>query len=198
MNIQKSTAKIPISRTRNYATIIYPESAPADWLEKLDALHIPAFLSPLHDKDKLPDGSFKKAHYHLLLSFSSVKTKKQAEAIFSTIGGVGTEIVNCLSAYARYLVHMDNPEKAQYNPDDVIVFAGADYNAVTYVPEDDISIIADIIDYIDTNQITSFAKLARLCKDNNPEWLRILVLKKTTYFFFQYLRSREWDTEHHF
>ena len=130
--MSKSSTKVPIARTRNYATIIYPESAPVDWIAKLEALHIPALVSPLHDKDKLPDGTLKKAHYHLLLSFGSVKTKKQAEAVFNIIGGVGTEVVNCLSAYARYLIHMDNPEKAQYSKEDVVALSGANFEAVSY------------------------------------------------------------------
>ena len=43
-------------RTRNFATVVYPESAPADWMERLDQYHIAALVSPLHDKDKNPSG----------------------------------------------------------------------------------------------------------------------------------------------
>ena len=28
------------ARTRNFATVVYPESAPADWMERLDQYHI--------------------------------------------------------------------------------------------------------------------------------------------------------------
>ena len=52
------------SRVRNYATIVYQESAPAGWLDILDELHIPAFVSPLHDKDLNKEGEIKKAHWH--------------------------------------------------------------------------------------------------------------------------------------
>lgn len=191
--MSKSSTKVPIARTRNYATIIYPESAPVDWIAKLEALHIPALVSPLHDKDKLPDGTLKKAHYHLLLSFGSVKTKKQAEAVFNIIGGVGTEVVNCLSAYARYLIHMDNPEKAQYSKEDVVALSGANFEAVSYIPDDDLNIIRDMIRFIRDNQIISFSRFVDLCANNNPEWLKILTVKKISLFFFQYIKSLAWD-----
>ena len=52
-------------RTRNFATVIYPESAPSDWKEILNQEFIPAFISPLHDRDTNPTGEPKKPHYHV-------------------------------------------------------------------------------------------------------------------------------------
>ena len=55
-------------RTRNYATIVYPESAPKNWLDILREMKFNVLVSPLHDKDVNPeDGEIKKAHYHVLL-----------------------------------------------------------------------------------------------------------------------------------
>ena len=62
-----------VGRTRNFATVVYPDSAPADWKEKLDQLHVAAFISPLHDKDINPNGEPKKAHYHVLVMFEGQK-----------------------------------------------------------------------------------------------------------------------------
>lgn len=47
-------------RTNVFATIVYPESAPADWIQIIKDTHVPTLISPLHDKDILPDGSPKK------------------------------------------------------------------------------------------------------------------------------------------
>ena len=44
-----------ISRTRNYATVVYPESAPENWLSILSDSHVPCFVSPLHDLDLNPN-----------------------------------------------------------------------------------------------------------------------------------------------
>ncbi len=185
--------KETVSRTRNYATIVYSESAPQDWQEILASLHIPALISPLHDRDMTADGEIKKPHYHVIVMFSGVKTQKQAKDIMTKIGGVGAEAVNSLTAYARYLIHEDNPDKAQYSANDVVALSGADYETITYIPPDELSVIVDIIDYIYKNQIRSFARLVNVCKNKNKEWLRVIVLKKTSYFFFQYIKSLAWD-----
>ena len=57
------------SRTRNFASIVYPESAPEDWKEILIQQFVPAFISPLHDQDVNPGGEIKKPHYHVILMF---------------------------------------------------------------------------------------------------------------------------------
>ena len=61
-------------RTRNFATVVYPESAPENWQDILVEQFVPAFISPLHDKDINPTGEIKKEHYHILIMFDSVKT----------------------------------------------------------------------------------------------------------------------------
>lgn len=100
-------------RTRSYACVLYPESAPENWRDILSDFHIPCLISPLHDKDVNPTGEKKKAHYHVLLLFDSVKSETQAREIFEAFGGVGCEKVNSVRGYARYLCHLDNPEKVQ-------------------------------------------------------------------------------------
>lgn len=90
-------------------------------------LHIPVLISPLHDKDVTPDGEIKKAHYHVIIMYGGVKTAAQAEAIIKKIGGVGVVPINHLPAYARYLIHLDDPDKAQYDVHDVTALSGADY-----------------------------------------------------------------------
>ena len=66
-------------RYRNFATIVYPESAPSDWINILRSEIIPFFVSPLHDRDILEDGTPKKPHYHVMLMFDGVKTVEQVK-----------------------------------------------------------------------------------------------------------------------
>lgn len=54
-------------KTRAWTFIVYPDSAPDNWRDILDDLHIPWCESPLHDKDQNPTGEQKKAHWHVLL-----------------------------------------------------------------------------------------------------------------------------------
>ena len=63
----KKSSNSGSGRTRNYATVVYPESAPSDWIDKLTECFVPAFISPLHDKDINPGGEPKKPHYHVII-----------------------------------------------------------------------------------------------------------------------------------
>lgn len=57
-----------IIKGRDWAFIVYPESAPENWREILDETHIRWIESPLHDKDLNPDNTPKKPHWHVMLS----------------------------------------------------------------------------------------------------------------------------------
>lgn len=189
----KKTSTKGRGRTRNYATVVYPESAPADWLAILDNLHVPAFVSPLHDADVNADNTPKKAHYHVLLMFAGVKTVEQAKEVITAIHGVGCETVGTVRGYARYLVHADNPEKAQYSKSDVRAFGGADYDAVTHLPTDDVKVTREMMQFIRANQINSFAQFADVCAVEHEDWFRALVTK-STYFIKEYIKSLVWET----
>ena len=52
-------------RSNKWAFLIYQESAPKNYLDILEEMHIPFVLSPWHDKDiNKETGEFKKAHKH--------------------------------------------------------------------------------------------------------------------------------------
>lgn len=178
-------------RTRNYASVVYPESAPADWQTILSEMCIPCFVSPLHDKDVNPGGEAKKPHYHVMLMYDSVKTAEQAREVFDQIGGVGCETVQSIRGYARYLCHMDNPEKAQYSPDDVLAYGGADYITTIGLVIDKYKAIGEIIDFCETNCVYNYADLIVWCRANNPGWFRVLC-DNGTYVVKEYLKSRSW------
>lgn len=65
-------------------------------------------------------------------------------------------------------------------------------DAITYIPADDLSCIVDMLQFINVNQISSFSVFADICALEHKEWLRVLALKKTSYFFLQYLKSATW------
>ena len=121
------------TRTRNFATVVYPESAPDNWQEILSEQFVPAFISPLHDNDLNPTGEVKKPHYHVMIMFDSVKTREQAQDIFNLIGGVGCEIVQSLRGYARYLCHLDNPDKALNTSYVIVRFEQFDEITLTFI-----------------------------------------------------------------
>lgn len=183
--------EIANERTRTYATIIYPESAPSDWQEILQAEHIPCHISPLHDKDTTKDGTPKKPHYHVIVFFDGVKTRKQVSAIFNKIGGVGVEAVNSPRAYSRYLCHLDSPDRAQYPISEVVSYGGADYDMHINTTKDTYSMIGEIMDFCMTNNIVCFADLLLLTKETQFNWFRIIC--DNSMLLCQFLKSKYWD-----
>lgn len=181
-------------RTRNFATVVYEESAPENWYQELSELKVPAFVSPYHDIDKNPTGEDKKPHYHVMIMFEGVKTTDQAKEIFDKIGGVGCEVVNSLRGYARYLCHLDNPEKAQYKPDDVRCLCGADYITVIGLPTDKYTAIRELMDFVGLNNISSYAELLEYCAANRMDWFRCLC-DNGTYVMKEYIKSKYWQNK---
>lgn len=181
-------------RTRNYASIVYTDSAPENWQEILARKMIPAFISPLHDKDINPYGEPKKPHYHVILMFDSVKTKEQAKEIFNLIGGVGCEAVNSIRGYARYLCHLDNPEKAQYPQEDVRSMCGADYSGTIGLVTDKYKAIKEMIAFCKKNYIYSYSDLLEYCMEEKFEWFRVLC-DNGTFVMREYLKSKSWTDE---
>ena len=178
-------------RTRNFATVVYPESAPKNWQEILSEQFVPAFISPLHDKDINPTGEAKKPHWHVMLMFDGVKTTEQATEIFNKIGGVGCEVVQSQRGYARYLCHMDNPEKVQYSPEDVRTLCGADYTGSIGLVTDKYKAIGEMIDFCEENGIVSFSELLKYCRMERFDWFRVLC-DNGTVVMKEYLKSKSW------
>lgn len=181
-------------RTRNYATVVYPESAPEGWQDILSQQFVPAFISPLHDKDINPTGEPKKPHYHVVIMFEGVKTRDQAMEIFAKIGGVGCEVVQSIRGYSRYLCHLDNPEKAQYKQEDVRCLCGADYPGVIGLVTDKYKAIGEMIDYCKDCNIYSYSDLLEYCRMERFDWFRVLC-DNGTVVMKEYLKSRRWTDD---
>lgn len=179
-------------RTKNWGTIVYPESAPEDWIDILEEQHIPALISPLHDKDLDKSGNLKKPHHHIILLFDGLKTKEQAEEIFSLIGGVGTEKIKSLKSYTRYLCHLDNTKKAQYDTADIIELSGADFEYASKMANGKYRAIREMIEFCDEHLIDSYADLIHYAKDNREDWFQILC-DSGTVTIVQYMKSRNWE-----
>lgn len=182
------------TRTRNWATVVYPESAPKNWREILGEMRVPCFLSPLHDKDINPDGTPKKAHYHVLFAFDAVKNREQFSDFIKNIGGVGAEKVASLRGYARYLCHLDNPEKHQYDTEAVQCLGGTDYQSVIGLPTDKYKAIDEMIEFCEEENIFSFAILINYSRINRRDWFRVLC-DNGAVVIEKYLKSRFWTLQ---
>lgn len=178
------------NRTRNWATIVYPESAPEDWRERLAELKVPSYISPLHDRDINANGEIKKAHYHVIIMFASVKAQTQVKSVIADFGGVGTEYVQSLRGYARYLCHLDNPEKAQYDTADILSLCGAQSISELISSESDKkALIKQMLDFCRENDIYEFSDLAFYSMDNRQDWYEVLAGSNPMVFVKEVLRS---------
>lgn len=184
-------------RTRNWTFLVYPDSAPADWIEKLTEQQIPFIVSPLHDKDATPTGELKKAHWHVVLVFSSVKSYEQAKEITESVLGTIPERVKDIRAMVRYLTHIDYPSKAQYVKNDIKLCGGVDIDLDAYfLTKSDLKQIRrEMFDFLIQNEVTEICDLVDYAKQFRPEWYDQLVM--SDYFLSQMITSRRHKKEQH-
>lgn len=186
------------NRQRQYAFLVYEDSSYPDWMDRLDAMHIEALVSPYHDRDKNPDGSDKKPHWHVMLMFAGKKSKDQIDAIREKVLGPNYnkafEDVGSLRGYARYMCHLDNPEKAPYDPADVRAFAGVDYDAIIALPSDDDNMLGDIFEYIREHNVRYFSDFLVMCRRDNPDWFSMMVRRKA-YIVIEFIKSEAYKAK---
>lgn len=168
------------TRTRNWTIIIYPESAPSNWRDILDEEHIEWVESPLHDRDINATGETKKEHYHILLMFGGVKSYEQVLEFVKPLNcPIPTRCHNS-KALVRYMAHLDNPDKAQYNISNIVAHGGVDIaellrpssseryciikEMLEFVKEYNVIELQDLIDYAFTHHFDDWFPL--LC-DNS-------------------------------
>lgn len=130
----------------------------------------------------------------MLLCFEGVKTKEQAKAIFDLVGGVGCEAVQSLRGYARYLCHLDNPDKHQYSLDQVRCLCGADFAGAINLVTDKYKAIGEMIDYCVENHIYSYANLLVYCRQERFDWFRVLC-DNGTVVMKEFLKSLDWTNK---
>lgn len=191
------------TRTRNWIFVGYDESLPHNWRDILDDTHIEWVESPLHDRDVNPETlneetgelECKKPHYHILLLFPSVKTFEQVKEL--VVGQLWQPIpIVCQSVKGtiRYMVHKDNPEKFQYDWNDIKTHNGADIDSLCKPSMNEINVaMNDIENYISLHKIKEYAKLVDcLRRDGNNDFLSIV--RTHTYHFGTYLKSKKYAT----
>ena len=183
-------------RTRTWTAIVYPESAPENWRDILGDELVQSIISPLHDKDVEPTGEKKKPHYHVVISFSNPTTYELAKEVFEKIGAVVPPEKECrvkdFRQMARYLCHLDQPNKYQYDPAEVVTFGAIDYAELIMSAADQDEIVDEMLDFIDAHKIVSFSRFSRYVRKSKPEWKSILY-HKSAYIIREYIHALEWE-----
>lgn len=175
-------------RGRNFTTLIYEESAKPDWQEILRDEHIPcAYIR--HDKDP------KKVHWHIIFAFEGKKSMDQVQELVDKIGGANGQFkpIHSLRAMARYLCHMDDPDKAQYDSKEVHTIA-LDYNALVNLPSDKYQMIGEMMDFCEENGIFAYYDLIGYARVHRFDWFKCLC-DSSTMVMKEYLKSKQWAFE---
>lgn len=162
---------------RHFAFVVYPESAPKDWIEQLKQTGLAFVVSPLHDKDVNPDGTSKKEHYHVIVSWGNSTTYKSARGLCSMLNcPIPQMLKNCNGMY-RYLTHKDNPEKYQYKEQPKC------YNGwVRPLDNADVeNIKREIWKMVYTEDCQEYGELLMVCEQRGAEYFEIA--SKHTIFF---------------
>lgn len=177
-------------RCRNWCAIVYPDSAPENWMEQLDALNIKWACSPLHNQDMDDDGCKKKAHWHIIICYSGNKSFEQVKNDISFLNGPIPQICRDVRSSVRYFLHLDHPHKFQYSRDDIKCFGGFDIQTcLQFSQTEKKRIVFEILGYIRDNHITEYYDLVNYCMDERyDDWFPI-VTEGYTMLITNYIKS---------
>jgi len=121
-------------------------------------------------------------------------TLEQVQSLITFFGGVGCEKVTSMRGYARYLCHLDNPDKAQYNVEDVRSLGGADFISAIGLPTDKYKAIGEMIDWCEENNVVSYSQLLVYARVERFDWFRVLC-DSGTIVIKEFLKSRKWTKD---
>lgn len=195
MKAIRSQKQASATRHRNWQMIIYPESCAEDWKEYLIEVGVNWIASPLHDKDLNEDGTLKKPHHHVYVTYdSTVNYKDVANNIAVPIGAVFPDldsvvVIKDMRAAICYLTHDGFSDKAQYSQALISKSPSFDIDRFTQITENEQdNLIFEVIDFIESEHITEICDLITYCRYNNADWFR--VIKHKTIFFNHYITSK--------
>ena len=179
-----------IIKGRDWAFIVYPESAPENWREILDETHMRWIESPLHDKDvNETTNEIKKAHWHIIISFANKKSYKQMVEISKLLNAPDPKSIANLQGAVQYLWHRNNPEKYQYNKSDVVAHNGFKYRQyLTDIGVDTDMILQEIIQWVQETGCSEYGDLVNYSvSEKFDDWFQ--TVRSQTIFLTAYLRS---------
>lgn len=161
---------------------LYFDSAPENWEQLIRESGYEAVWA-VHDKDVRPTGEVKETHAHVAVRFSHAVDLETAKAVLTSFGvkEASVQYRDNWRAVCRYMVHMDDPDKYQYDPSIVCEAGGADWVTVIQRSSDKYAVIAAMQDWCDdpvnvrpSGCPPQFNDLMRYARANNQEWFMAL------------------------
>lgn len=157
-----------IKKCRNWAFVMYPESMPENWREIIQESGLACAVSPLHNKDINPDGEEKKEHYHVIVCFDGPTTYNNVLEFTKKLNATIPIDLQSIKGMFRYHIHLDNPEKYQYDDRDRTFFNGFDISSVNELTKTEVNKYKrDILVFIEDNNIIEYADLLNVLIKND-------------------------------
>ena len=169
-------------KARYFTFLLYPESIPVDWQEKLELIGVPIAISPLHDKDKsnVEGQTYKKAHYHVVyvaknpVTSDSVRRKIQRVLGVKSVAKVQVVVQSMENVYL-YLTHESKDavakNKHKYSKRDIALLNNFDIDRyVTLDAEDKDDMLNDVCDLIDDHNLANMRELRRFVRVHGAEY----------------------------
>lgn len=177
-------------KKRNWAFVLYPESAPINWIELLQQTGLQCAISPLHDKDIDPTGEPKKAHYHVILCYSGPTSFNVVKSLCDSLNQPIPQALEQVRGYYRYLTHKDNPEKYQYDDDEIRTINGFNISDFVELSKSEVIEIKKKLQQLIINlDIYEYSDFMDYLLHNELN-LEYDVASCNTYFFEKYISSR--------
>lgn len=179
-------------KKRNWAFVLYPESAPENWKEMLQLTGLECVISPLHDKDTNPTGEPKKAHYHIILCYAGPTSYNVVKKLVDGFNAPIPQYLESVKGYYRYLTHKDNPEKFQYDEKEIQALNG--FNILNYIEltkAECAEIKRKIQELVREKNIVEYCDLLDYLADN-ALYDELDVAMNNTLLFNNYIKSRKY------
>ena len=191
----KKQVKKKDERKEVWTIILYPDSAVKNWEIILDMEHIKWAESPLHDKDvNEATGEIKKPHKHIMLQFTSKKSEKQIEKICEKIKAVRPEGCESKSCMLRYFAHLDNKEKYQYDPLEIIGHNGFDVEeGLKLTSKEKQEELSDLWEFIENKGIKYFNNLIKIVNAEYRQYRKIVYDHHKTFIILNYLKEKRYE-----
>lgn len=118
MSNESSTTNKP-PKSREWEVIFYEDNERHNE-ELQEILKDRRVVGAYHDRDITDEGEPKKPHYHILIKFDNACTIGSVEKILPNHESNLMRSVKSFRGACRYLIHLDNPDKAQYQKESLV------------------------------------------------------------------------------
>ncbi|HFJ7291488.1 TPA: replication protein [Enterococcus faecium] len=169
-------------KARYFTFLLYPESIPDDWVERLELLGVPIAISPIHDRDlsKVEGQKYKKAHYHIIyvaknpVTADSVRMKVKRCLGDKSVAMVKIVVTSMENMYL-YLTHESKDaiakNKVKYSRKDIRLINNFDIDRyITLDVEDKDDMLNEVCDLIDEHDLANMRELRRFVKLHGSEY----------------------------